>query len=245
MTATIRTTDIGVHFAGVKALQEVELELRQGEVLGLIGPNGAGKTTMVNVLSGYQKPSVGRVFMDDKDITRSGPDKRAKAGLVRTFQNVRLFPALSVFDNVYLGALAATRRKQEAIALTVELLESSGLTDLADADAQSLPYGAVRRLGIARSLATRPRFLLLDEPAAGLNDAESDELVKSLKAMPEQYDVGILLIEHDMHVVMSVCHRIHVLDYGRTLAVGDPEAIRSNPDVQRAYFGHAVEVPSA
>lgn len=245
MTAVLRTKGIGVHFAGVKALQDIDLELHQGEVLGLIGPNGAGKTTMVNVLSGYQRPTLGTVHIDDADVTRLTPAKRAKAGLVRTFQNVRLFPDLNVFDNVYLGAMAAHRSKSDAIDLTVRLIEGAGLTQHSGTDAGSLPYGATRRLGIARALAVRPRFLLLDEPAAGLNDAESAALVKTLQGLPEEFGVGVLLIEHDMHVVMSVCMRIHVLDYGKTLAVGDPQAIRSDPEVQRAYFGHSVEVPNA
>ncbi|MFJ6563120.1 ABC transporter ATP-binding protein [Streptomyces sp. NPDC091412] len=245
MNATVRTEAVSVHFAGVKALQDVDLELAQGEILGLIGPNGAGKTTLVNVLSGYQNPSTGRVWLNSTDLTRRRPARRAREGLVRTFQNVRLFPELSVLDNILLGALGTGRRTADGLRLATSLLESAHLTNWARTEARALPYGAARRLGIARALATRPRFVLLDEPAAGLNDSESADLVELLRMMPAQFGVGLLLIEHDMHVVMSVSQRIHVLDFGRTLAVGTPEEIKLNPEVQRAYFGRPVEVPHA
>lgn len=245
MSAQVRTQGVSVHFAGVKALQDVDLQLEQGEILGLIGPNGAGKTTLVNVLSGYQRPTAGTVWLDERNVTGHAPEKRAKAGLVRTFQNVRLFPELTVLDNILLGAVGTGRSTRSGLALTCSLLENAGLGNWAATEARSLPYGAARRLGIARALATQPRFVLLDEPAAGLNDSESATLVESLQRMPADFGVGILLIEHDMHVVMSVSQRIHVLDFGKTLAVGTPDEVRSDPDVQRAYFGRPVEVPHA
>jgi branched-chain amino acid transport system ATP-binding protein len=241
-TDVLRASGIQVRFQGVKALEDVEIELERGEILGLIGPNGAGKTTLVNVLSGYQRPTAGRVLIDDVDVTRMPPHRRVSLGLVRTFQNVRIFPRLTVLDNVRLGAFAAGADRRTSRDLAMSLLERVGLGDRAHQAAGALPYGAERRLGIVRALAARPRFLLLDEPAAGLNDRETDTLIASLRVLPEEHDLGMLVIEHDMRVIMGLSRRIHVLDHGKTLSIGTPEVVRQDRAVHRAYFGRAVEV---
>ncbi|MBO9523462.1 MAG: ABC transporter ATP-binding protein [Nocardioidaceae bacterium] len=241
MNDAVRAEGVGVSFQGVRALDAVDLELRRGEILGLIGPNGAGKTTLVNTLSGYQTPTTGRIHVDGRDVTRWSPERRARAGLVRTFQAVRLFPELSVLDNVALGVLAGGGRRKAARAEAMDLLATARLEQWAHHAAASMPYGAERRLGIMRALATRPHYLLLDEPAAGLNDRETDELTAVLERMPAEHGVGLLVIEHDMKLIMGVCHRIHVLDYGRTLAVGSPSEVRADPAVRRAYYGEAEE----
>ncbi|MEZ0075392.1 ABC transporter ATP-binding protein [Planotetraspora sp. GP83] len=237
----VRASGLQVAFQGVKALGGVDIELTRGEIVGLIGPNGAGKTTLVNVLSGYQTPAEGRIHIDGRDVTKLSPHRRARLGLVRTFQAVRLFSGLSVLDNIELGVLSRGLGRRAAKAEAMELLESVGLADRANDLADSVPYGAERRLGILRVLATRPKYLLIDEPAAGLNDSETDDLIATLQRLPERFGVGILVIEHDMKLIMRVCDRIHVLDYGKTIAEGTPEEVRNDPDVQRAYYGSSVE----
>lgn len=233
----LRAESVGVAFQGVRALDEVNLELRRSEILGLIGPNGAGKTTLVNTLSGYQKPTAGRVWLDGTDLTRLSAERRSRLGLVRTFQAVRLFAELSVLDNIVVGFLARGMTRRAARAEGMDLLASAGLERWAHHAARSMPYGAERRLGILRALATRPHYLLLDEPAAGLNDRETDELTEVLGRLPRDHGVGLLVIEHDMKLIMQVCQRIHVLDYGRTLAEGTPAEVRADPAVRRAYYG--------
>lgn len=242
-TATdgVRAAGLGVSFQGVRALDDVTLGLRRGEILGLIGPNGAGKTTLVNVLSGYQAPSSGTIHVDGKEVTRWSPERRSRAGLVRTFQAVRLFGDMSVLDNIALGVLAGGGRRKTARAEARDLLAGIGLEQWAHHPAASMPYGAERRLGILRALAAKPSYLLLDEPAAGLNDLETDELTEELSRMPEEHGVGLLVIEHDMKLIMQVCHRIQVLDYGRTLSEGTPDQVRADPAVRNAYYGDAEE----
>jgi branched-chain amino acid transport system ATP-binding protein len=231
--------DVHVHFAGVRAVDGVDLELAEGEILGLIGPNGAGKTTVVNALSGFQRPTAGRVELDGHDVTRWSPDRRARAGLARTFQNIRLFRSMTAAENVEAAALGAGVRRTAAVARAAEVLALFGLADRADRRADSLPYGDERRLGIARALALRPRLLMLDEPAAGLNEAESDELLHTLVRIRDELGCGLLVIEHDMRLIMRLCDRIQVLDYGRTIKIGDPEAVQRDPAVLEAYLGTA------
>lgn len=228
---------IEVAFAGLKAIDGVDLEVERGEVLGLIGPNGAGKTTLVNVLSGFQRPTSGRVLLDGVDITRRSPERRVRLGLARTFQGGRLFPHLTVLENVALGAIGVGESRRNAERHASQLLETLGLADRSEEAARGLPHGDERKVGIARALASDPAFLLLDEPAAGLNDAESGELVNALREIQESMDVGILLIEHNVWLVMTVCDRTQVLDYGKCIALGKPDEVRNNPVVISAYLG--------
>jgi branched-chain amino acid transport system ATP-binding protein len=236
---------VRVHFEGVKAVDGVDLTIRRGEILGLIGPNGAGKTTLVNVLSGFQRPTSGSVWLDGADVTGWTPSRLARAGLVRTFQAVRLFSGLSAFENVEAAALGAGLKRARAREMANDMLERLGLADRARTAAGALPYGDERRLGIARALATEPTFLLLDEPAAGLNEAESDELLTTLTDIVRDFGSALLVIEHDMRLIMRLCERIHVLDQGVTLSEGTPEHVRRDPHVLSAYLGTAAEVTGA
>jgi branched-chain amino acid transport system ATP-binding protein len=226
-------------FAGVQALRDVTLELRRGEIVGLIGPNGAGKSTLVNVLSGFDRPSSGTVELEGRDITRWKPSRRGRAGLARTFQHSHAFRALSVRENVEVAALGAGTRARAARAWAVQLLDSLGLLSHADAPADGLAQGDERRLGVARALATNPRFVLLDEPAAGLPEAEISSFADAVRAVRDDREAGVLLIDHNMALIMEICDRIHVLDQGRTLAEGTPADIRANLDVAAAYLGES------
>ena len=229
--------DVSVHFEGVTALQDVSLSVRPGACLGLIGPNGAGKTTLINVLTGFQKPDSGRIAIDEIDITRWRPDSIARAGVVRTFQAVRLFRGLSVAENVEASAAASGLGRNAARVRAREVLEWMGIAGLANLKASALPYGGERQIGLARALAPHPKFLLLDEPAAGLNDAECDHLMATVARIPEDFRCGVLLIEHNMRVIMGVCESLHVLDGGRTIAEGATEDVRSDSRVIEAYLG--------
>lgn len=229
--------NVTVSFAGVKALDGVDLRLDGGEILGLIGPNGAGKTTLVNVASGFQPPTSGDVVVDGRLMTGRSPARYAHAGVARTFQAVRPFNRMSVRENLWIGALATDGRAQQRSSWVDELLDRFDLAELADAEAAAISYGQQRRLGIARAVAARPRYVLLDEPAAGLNEGEGEELKEMLLRIPQDFGCAVLLIEHDMPLVMGVCDRIQVLDHGVTLAVGTPAEIRANRAVQDAYLG--------
>ena len=224
-------------FAGVHALRDVTLELRRGEIVGLIGPNGAGKSTLVNVLSGFDRPSRGSVELEGRDITRWRPSRRGRAGLARTFQHSHAFRALSVRENVEVAALGAGTGARTARAHAQQLLELLGLARQADAPAAGLAQGDERRLGVARALATSPRFVLLDEPAAGLPEAEVSTFAEAVQTVRDDHEAGVLLIDHNMALIMELCDRIHVLDQGTTLAEGTPGEIRSNLDVAAAYLG--------
>jgi branched-chain amino acid transport system ATP-binding protein len=233
----LRASGIKVHFEGVKALDGVDLELRSGEILGLIGPNGAGKTTLVNVLSGFQRPLEGAVSLDGEDVTGHGPHELARRGVVRTFQSGRYFGRLNVEENVEAGPVGTGLSRATARERVSDALELVRLAELADRPASSLTHGQERRLGVARAIAMRPRLLMLDEPATGLHEGESRELVEMLASLPRTLDCGVLVIEHDMRVIMRLCDRIQVLDYGLTIGAGTPAAVRREPAVIRAYLG--------
>jgi branched-chain amino acid transport system ATP-binding protein len=235
----LRASDVSRSFAGVEALRNVTVWLARGEILGLIGPNGAGKSTLVNILSGFDIPSSGTIELEGRDITRWTPSRRGRAGLARTFQHSHAFRGLSVRENVEVAALGSGARPRTARATAAELLETLGLADRGEATADTLAQGDERRLGVARALATSPRFVLLDEPAAGLPEAEVPLFADAVRALRDDREAGVLLIDHNMGLIMEICDRIHVLDQGRTLAEGTPVDIRANLDVAAAYLGES------
>ncbi len=236
-TELLEAHDIIVHFEGLAAIDGISLTLRSNEILGLIGPNGAGKTTLVNVLTGFQKPSRGRVLLRGVDVTGWPAHKFGRNGLSRTFQAVRLFRNLPVVENLEVTAVGTGLGRRAAHKRAMHILRWMNFEQRAEEKADTLPYGDERRVGIGRALAMAPRFVLLDEPAAGLSDAECDELMGLIGRIPQEFDCGVLLIEHNMRVIMGACDRIHVIDTGRTIAEGTPQEIQSNPDVIRAYLG--------
>jgi ABC-type branched-subunit amino acid transport system ATPase component len=221
----------------VHALQNVTLELHPHEVVGLIGPNGAGKSTLVNVLTGFDRPTSGAVEFDGRDITGWSAHRRTRAGLARTFQHSRSFRALSVQENVEIAALGVGAGSRTARRRADDLLELLGLGQIAHLRADALAHGDERRLGVARALATEPKFVLMDEPAAGLPEAEVPDFASVVRSVRDDHEVGVLLIDHNMALVMAVCDRIQVLDQGRTLAEGTPAEVRGNLDVASAYLG--------
>jgi len=233
----LRTERVSLAFAGLHVLRGVDLSLRPGEALGLVGPNGAGKTTLVNVLSGFQKPDSGTVRLDGTDVTGCPPTRLAHHGLARTFQAALPFSHLSCLESVAIGAMGMRTGRRRALTVAADVLERLNLLGQASRPAGSLPPGAQRLLGVARALAIRPRYLLLDEPAAGLNEMEREELIAILRRVLRDFGCGILLIEHDMGMVMELCPRVQVLDDGVTLRVGTPEEVQDDPGVVEAYLG--------
>jgi branched-chain amino acid transport system ATP-binding protein len=221
----------------VRALADVDLELARSEVVGLIGPNGAGKTTLVNVITGFDFPTTGSVELEERDVTRWSPQRRGRAGLARTFQHGHAFKGLSVRENVEVAALGVGASGRDARARAQRLLGALGLAARAEETASALPHGDERKLGVARALATEPRFVLMDEPAAGLTEAEVPDLAAVVRSVRDEHGAGVLLIDHNVTLILEVCDRIQVLDQGRTLAKGTPDEIRKNIDVANAYLG--------
>ena len=236
-TAVLVVEGVTKDFVGLRALNSVSLTLEQGEILGLIGPNGSGKTTLINVVTGFLKPTQGRIGVGDVDITNWPPHKIAPLGLARTFQTIKLFLGLTVLENVEVAAVSAGLPRRRARQRAYAVLERLGATQLADLPAGALPYGQERRVEVARALATNPSFLLLDEPAAGLSEAESDDLLQTLASIPQETGCGMLIVDHDMRLIMRLCDRVHVLNYGKTIGEGTPGEVRRNPAVIEAYLG--------
>ncbi len=243
---------LGIDFGGLTAVNDLNLQVYEGDIAGLIGPNGAGKTTVFNMLTKVYQPTRGKIFFNGEDLEKKSVVETTKAGIARTFQNIRLFSGLSVLDNVMTGyhnaitysPLAAvlrlpsySRQEKETREKAMDLLKIMELDSEAGVIAGNLPYGAQRRLEIARALATGPKLLLLDEPAAGMNPQETEELMKMIRFIRDHFGISVLLIEHDMKLVMGICERITVLNYGMMLAQGTPEEIQANPDVIKAYLG--------
>ena len=235
---SLRASFVSRSFAGVQALRDVSLELRQGEVVGLIGPNGAGKSTLVNVLSGFDRPTSGRVLLEERDVTRWPAFRRGREGLSRTFQHSHAFGGLSVRENVEVSALGVGTSQRVAARRANDLLGLLGLAEYADQPAASLAHGDERRLGVARALATGPRFVLMDEPAAGLPEAEIPRFATAVSVIRNR-GAGVLLVDHNVALVLRVCERIHVLDQGKTLAEGTPQEIRAHLGVAAAYLGES------
>jgi ABC-type branched-subunit amino acid transport system ATPase component len=230
--------DVTKRFGGVEALRGVSVELSERQIVGLIGPNGSGKTTLLNCISGVFAPTSGRILLDGAPLAVRGGHRVARAGIIRTFQNIRLFGALTALQNVEVGALGAGRvRRARSREYALEVLEQLGIAGLADRWAGTLSYGDQRRLEVARALAGAPRFLLLDEPAAGMNETESEELRGSIERIRSERNCGILLVEHDLRLIMRLCDTIYVLNEGGVISRGTPDEVRSDPAVIATYIG--------
>jgi len=237
----LRVERLSKHFLALKALDEVSLTLRRGEILGLIGPNGSGKSTLINVVSGVLPPTGGSVVLDGTDISGWKAHRVAKVGIGRSFQRVRLFGGMSVLENVLVAALSVGFGRAEALERAHQALATMGAESWLSMAAAALPYGHQRLVEVARAIAMRPHYLFLDEPAAGLNEHESAELLGRLAPLPKSQNLGMLIVDHDMHLIMRLCHRLHVLNYGRTIAQGTPQEVRRIPEVIEAYLGSSAE----
>ena len=250
--AMLEVTSLGISFGGLRAVDELSMKIEEGGLVGLIGPNGAGKTTVFNMLTGVYRPTDGGIRLDGQNLIGKKPHDICKMGVARTFQNIRLFSNLSVLDNVKTGLhnevtytlaesllhLGSYRKKERQMdARAMELLDVFDLGGVADYKAANLPYGKQRKLEIARALATDPKLLLLDEPAAGMNPNETEELMETIELVRERFGVTVLLIEHDMKLVSGICEYLYVLNFGRLLAEGTPAEVLKNPEVVTAYLG--------
>ncbi|MGL5978987.1 MAG: ABC transporter ATP-binding protein [Erysipelotrichaceae bacterium] len=258
--ATLKINNLTKSFYGLLALENINMEIKAGELVGLIGPNGAGKTTLFNVISGVYEPTLGSVILEhgnsfSVDLHKKKPYQITGCGLARTFQNIRLFKSLTVLDNVLIAMHSKTKYNPLVAILrlprfyqeearvrkqAMALLDLVGLLDKIDWRADHLSYGEQRKLEIARAVATQPKILFLDEPAAGMNPQETAELTSLIKDIQTTFDLAVVLIEHDMSLVMRICERIYVLDHGTLIAEGEPEAIQKNPEVIKAYLGEDV-----
>ncbi|WP_278943240.1 ABC transporter ATP-binding protein [Anaerotruncus colihominis] len=248
----LKADHLGISFGGLKAVEGFDLEIHENELVGLIGPNGAGKTTVFNMLTGVYQPTEGAVYLDGNLMAGKKPHQMVKAGIARTFQNIRLFKKMTVIDNVrvafnlhmkysVLQSILRTplvwKEEEEIDRKARELLSVFNMEGLADHIAANLPYGQQRKLEIARALATNPKVLLLDEPAAGMNPTETAELMEAISIIRKRFHVSILLIEHDMSLVMKICERLVVIDYGQIIAAGTPQEVARDPKVIGAYLG--------
>ena len=235
--ALLVVEDVRVEFGGIVALADLSFTIETGQICALIGPNGAGKTTLFNCVSRLYQPTSGQILFEDHDLLKLPAYKIARVGIARTFQNLALFPALSVMDNVLVGGYTHGTVTKQRRAEARSILERLSLEHLADRPAVGLPYGTLKRIEIARALAARPKLLLLDEPAAGLTHSEVDELGDLVRSVRDDFDLSVLLVEHHMAMVMAISEKIVVLDFGSKIAEGVPEEIRSNPRVIEAYLG--------
>lgn len=251
-TPMLEVRELAIQFGGLRAVDGLNMRVYKGQLYGLIGPNGAGKTTVFNMLTGVYKPTSGGIFLDGVNITGRSPVEINKSGIARTFQNIRLFKAMSVLDNVKAGMQNSTKyttiegilrlpryfkEEKQMNEKAVELLKIFGLDGEKDTLSANLPYGKQRKLEIARALATNPKLLLLDEPAAGMNPNETAELMETISIVREQFDMTILLIEHDMKLVAGICEELTVLNFGQELAKGETSAVLNDPKVITAYLG--------
>ncbi len=235
--AELAAEGVSVRFQGLAALSEVNLTLLRGEIVGLIGPNGAGKTTLINCLTGFQRPTTGRVALAREDTAGWNPARFRKAGVARTFQAGRLFRDMTVAENVEVTGVGLGLDRKSAHSVAMEVLDWLGIADKAARTAGTLDYTDERRVGIARALVLPPAFILMDEPAAGMSDSEGEDLVGLVTSIPTKFGCGVLIIEHNMRVIMNVSHRLYVLDGGRTVAQGTPAEVQANPAVISAYLG--------
>ncbi|APH16435.1 ABC transporter family protein [Clostridium sporogenes] len=240
----LEVKDLNINFGGITAIDNLNFSVKKGEILGVIGPNGAGKTTLYNAITGIYRPSKGDIFLNNKKITGTKPYKISRLGIARTFQNIRLFNSLTVLENILVGRVSELKKLVNLnpyMEETFDILKVVGLEKVINNMASDLPYGQQRKVEIARALAISPKVLLLDEPAAGMNNYEKRDLKNLINILREDFNITVLIIEHDMGVIMELCDRILVLDYGKKIAEGSPEEISNDDNVIKAYMGKGIK----